>query len=134
MFSKLVHGLSPKSKILVFKASGRRMHDMVGQPNIPKATIDRIIAFLERPDISYCKPDRKETVYCGKDLNGESVDKPKHYLLWTLREILNHFNSDERFTFTYYFLQKIVSEQKHIIHVGKTGGVDCRFVKIMSYC
>ena len=75
------------------------MHDMVGQPNIPKATIDRIIAFLERSDISYCKPDRKETVYCGKDLNGESVDKPKHYLLWTLREILNHFNSDEKFYF-----------------------------------
>ena len=102
---------------------------MLGQPNIPKATIDRIIAFLERPDISYCKPDRKETVYCGKYLNGESVDKPKHYLLWTLREILNHFNSDERFTFTYYTLQKIVSEQKHIIHIGKIGEVDCRFEK-----
>ena len=65
-------------------------------------TIDRIVAFLERPDISYCKPDRKETVYCGKDLNGVSVYKPKHYLLWTLHETLNQFNPDESFTLTYY--------------------------------
>ena len=135
--SKLVHGLSLKSKNLVFKASQCSMHDMAGQPNIPKATIDRIIALFERSDISYCKPDRKEIVYCEKDLNEESVYKRKHSLLWTLHEILNQFNPDESFTLTYYTLQKIVSEQKHIIHVGErlqrtTGAV--KSVKIMSYC
>ena len=54
---------------------------MAEQPDISKATMVKIIAFLERPDMSYCKPNCKETVYCGKDLNGESVYKPKHYLL-----------------------------------------------------
>lgn len=51
------------------------MHDMAGHPNIPKATMERIIAFLERPDfhivnrivkIDMENPyvDRK-TIYCG---------------------------------------------------------------------
>ena len=33
------------------------------------------------------------------------------------------------FTLTYYTLQKIVSEQKHFIHVGKTAEDDCRCEK-----
>ena len=123
--SKLVHGSSLKSKNLVFKASQRSVHDMAGQPNIPKVTTDRIIAFLERPDISYCKPDHKETVHCGKDLNEESVYKPKHSLLWTLHEILNQFDLDESFTLTYYTLQKIVSEQKHYPCRRETAKDDC---------
>ena len=90
---------------------------------------NRIIAFLERPDISYCKPNRKQKVPCEKDLNGESVYKPKHYLLWMLNEILNQFDPDESFILTYYTLQKIVSEQKHIIHVGKTAEDDCHCEK-----
>ena len=71
------------------------MYDMAGHANTPKTTIDRITAFLEKSGISYCKTNHKEIVYCGKDLNGESVYKPKHYLLWTLHEILNQFNPRE---------------------------------------
>ena len=44
VLSELVHGLYPKTKNLVFKASQRSIYDMFGQPNMPKAKIDRIIA------------------------------------------------------------------------------------------
>ena len=29
------------------------------------------MSFLDTPDISYCKPGRKDTVYCEKYSNGE---------------------------------------------------------------
>lgn len=61
--------------------------------------------------MSYCKPDRKETVYYGKDLNGESVYKPKHYLLWTFHEMLNQFNPDESFTLPLHFIEHCIRAQ-----------------------
>ena len=33
---------------------------------------ETVISFLEKPDIGYRKPDRKDTVYIGKDENEES--------------------------------------------------------------
>ena len=46
-----------------------------------------LIEFLNRSDISYTNPGRKDNVYIGK-LNGESQYKQRQYLLWPLRDIL----------------------------------------------
>lgn len=47
-----------------------------------------------RSEISYTCPGNKDTVYCGKDEHGEKVDKEKHYLLWTFKEILPMLNKE----------------------------------------
>ena len=66
--------------------------------------------FLDRPDISYCKPGQKDTVYCGKDSNGEKILKPCHYLLWTYKEIVGLYNLEKELQITYHTIQTIVSE------------------------
>lgn len=46
--SKLVHGLSSKSKNLVFKASQHSMHDMTGSPNVqPRQQQVELLPFLK---------------------------------------------------------------------------------------
>ena len=50
----LVTSLSPKSKKQVYEL-GRRIVDVnLGRPKIPVQSKELSIAFLERPDISYC--------------------------------------------------------------------------------
>ena len=39
-------------------------------------------------------PGRKDQVYIGKGLDGQPMQEPKHYLLWTLREILAMLNQE----------------------------------------
>ena len=39
-------------------------------------------------------PGRKDEVYIGKCQDGQCMYKPKHYLLWTLREILAMLNEE----------------------------------------
>ena len=39
-------------------------------------------------------PGRKDQVYIGKGLDGQSMYKPKYYLLWTWRETLAMLNED----------------------------------------
>ena len=54
----------------------------------------RLVEFLDRSDISYNNPGRKDSVYIGK-INGESLYMQKKYLLWPLREIVSIVNSQE---------------------------------------
>ena len=63
-----------------------------GCPSILKTTKEVVMSFLERPNISYCKPAQKDTVYCRKDSNGEKIFKPRDYLLWTYKEIVGLYN------------------------------------------
>ena len=65
--------------------------------------------FLKSEDISYTMPGTKDQVYIGKDPDGQHMYKPKHCLLWTLREILAMFNED---LFNWNFLLFIVSLRK----------------------
>ena len=52
----LVKSLSPNSSKQVYE-SGRRSVDVnLGRPKILAETKELLIVFLERPDISYCKP------------------------------------------------------------------------------
>ena len=67
------------------------------------------MSFLERPDISCCKPGRKNTVYCGKDSHSEKIFKPCHYLLWTYKEIVGLYNLENELQITFHTIQTIVS-------------------------
>ena len=53
-----------------------------------------VISFLDRPGISYCKSGRKDTIYCGKDADGENVFQSCRYLLWTFKEFVVMFNAN----------------------------------------
>ena len=89
----LVKSLSPKSKKHVYEL-GRRIVDVnLGRPKIPVQSKELLIVFLERPDISYCKPGRSDTVYCGKNEMGDKIYKSKLYLLWTFKELVELYNA-----------------------------------------
>ena len=65
----------------------------------PKQILDAdekswLIDFLDRPDITYTMPGKREQVYMGK-VNGKKVYETKKYLLWTLHELLNIANGCE---------------------------------------
>ena len=58
VIGQLLRTLSPRSKKDVFTSARRRTTDNRGRPHIPDETIEAILAFLERPDISYCSPEK----------------------------------------------------------------------------
>ena len=88
VISNLVTQLSPHSKTSVF-ASAWRSLNKPGQPQKKTTEVwDRIVSFLEKPDISYCCPGQKDTVYCGKSEDRKKMFKPKHYLFHTIRKVV----------------------------------------------
>ena len=87
------------------------------------------MSFLERSDTSYCKPSRKDTVYCGKDSNDEKIFKTHHYILWSYKGIVGLYNSENEFQITYHRIQTIVSEEKHFLSANSTHKDDCRWEK-----
>ena len=91
-----------------------------GRSSILKTTKEAVMSFLEVPDIINCKSGRKDTVYCRKDSNGEKIFKPRHYDLWTYKEIVGLYNSENELQITYYTIQKIVSEEKHFLSASST--------------
>ena len=52
-----------------------------------------LVEFLERSDISYINPGKKDHVYVGK-VGGISQYVQKQYLLWTLRDLLDIINGN----------------------------------------
>ena len=74
VLSKIVSILSPCSKTAVFISAWRKLdhNSILGRLKISSGLRETVISFLEKPDISYCKPVRKDMVYIGKDENGES--------------------------------------------------------------
>ena len=75
--------LSPHSKNIVFSTAQRSLNKPGRTSNKTAEVQDHIARFSEKPDISYCCPGQKDTVYCGKAEDGEKMFKPKHYLLHT---------------------------------------------------
>ena len=53
-----------------------------------------LIDYLERPEMTYTNPGRKDNVYIGK-IDGEKQYLQKRYLLWTLRDALGILNNQE---------------------------------------
>ena len=89
----------------------------------------RWLSYLEHPDISYCKPGgRRDRIYCGKNENSEKVYKPKHYLLWSLKEVVDMFNNEHDFNITYN-LQKLLKLEKHLLLFSQTPEDDCQCEK-----
>ena len=84
-----------------------------------------MVSFLERPDISYCKPSRGNTVYCGREESGEKIYKFKHYLLWPIRELVVMFNDENSDATNYKQIQQVISTEKHILKVGEKNEDDC---------
>jgi len=50
--------------------------------------------YMERPEMTYINPGKKDNVYVGK-VNGKSSFVQKQYLLWTLRDTLDIINGSE---------------------------------------
>ena len=103
-----------------------------------------LVEFLDRSDISYTNPGRKESVYIGK-INEERQYMQKKYLLWPLREIVSIANSQEAvdesfeskfdkiltFSLLYDFLK--VTKSMYIALTYNMHLAYARFVKILHY-
>ena len=88
VISNFVTQLSRHSKASVF-SSAQRSLNKPGQPRRKTTEVwDCIVRFLEKPDISYCCPGRKDIVYCGKSEDRKKMFKPKHYLFHTIRKVV----------------------------------------------
>ena len=75
ILSCLVSQLSPNTKSKVFSSARKKISLELGHPVISAEFKERVIHFLERPDISYCKPRRADTVYCDKNYRGAKIYK-----------------------------------------------------------
>ena len=83
VISALISSFAPSSKNHVFRTTRRQLQITTSHLCNLNNIKDSIISFLERPDISYCKPGRKDTVYCGKNDKNEKIYWSKHFLFWT---------------------------------------------------
>ena len=86
-----------------------------------------LIKLLEGPDISYTMPGRKDHVYVGKDKDGKSLYHAKHYLLWTVSDLVDLLNnSDSEGSFAAKFnvrvkfssLYRFIKSVKHLYFSG----------------
>ena len=96
-----------------------------GRPSVSDTVKDKLLSFLKQPDILYCNPGQKYTVYTGKGASGERVYAEKYYLLWNLREIVTMFNSDQNENASYYTLRQVVAETKNIFKSNNMKDDDC---------
>ena len=68
VIKKIMSSLPPMSKNNLITSRKNKLPTLSkGRPSILKTTKETVTSFLERPDISYCKPCQTDTVYCGKD-------------------------------------------------------------------
>ena len=79
----LVSHLSSNTKAKVFSSARTKISLELGHPVISAEFKERVIHFMERPDISYCKPGRADIVCCCKNDRVDKIYKSKHYILWT---------------------------------------------------
>ena len=72
-------------KVKLAQKVGRKKNELTEQEN------QWLVQFLNRPDISYTTPARKDNVYLGKF---DKVKKfaQKRYLLWSIRDIMDLIN------------------------------------------
>ena len=129
VISQLVSSLSPNSKGQVFASSWRRIGTCLGWPSISTEKRDTVKSFLQWPDISYCKPGQRYTIYCRKNQQGKKEYKLKHYLPWSFREIVQMFNAEYDFEISYHTVQQLVSTEKYFLTANETPDDDCRCEK-----
>ena len=95
---------SPRKKTEVIKGLASKYKLRIQFNNKKRGRTEKVIndeqtayfgEFFERPDITYIKPGRKDHVYRGK-VDGEKTYAQKRYLLWTLRELFEILNGEEK--------------------------------------
>ena len=86
---EIVQSLSQKFNLRIKLTSNKKQ----GRPEnelSPEET-EWLIEFMDRPDITYTNPGKKDQRYVGKE-NGKSKFVPIRYLLWTIRDLLDIIN------------------------------------------
>ena len=75
------------------------MHNNSGRKNdeLSEEEEQWIVNFLERSNVTYTTPGRRDTVYVGMD-DGNREYKQKRYLLWKLRDLLAIINGSKIIT------------------------------------
>ena len=69
------------------KKAGRKRNDLTEEEK------KWLIEFLDRSDMTYTTPGRRDNVYIGKE-NGEKQYVQKRYLLWPLKDIVETANNN----------------------------------------
>ena len=130
ILSHLVSHMSPNTKAKVFSSDRKKISLALGRPVISVEFKERVIHFLERPHISYCKPGRTDTVYCGKNDRNYKIYKSKHYLLRTIQDMVELFNIENLLEkVSYFVVQQIIKNEKHLFKTGESKDDDCRCEK-----
>ena len=90
-----------------------------------------LVDYLERPEMCYTNPGRKDNVYIGK-INGTKQYVQKRYLLWTLRDalgILNnqedgfHINFEEELSFGIFY--RFIKRKKQFVYQRDIPDTSC---------
>ena len=81
-----------KMRIALALKRGRKYEDLASEQ------IEQLKKFLDKLDMIYINPGKKDHVYVGKK-DGVSQYTQKQYLLWTLRDILEILNGNEIVSF-----------------------------------
>ena len=150
--SHLASHLSPNTKAKVFSSARKKISLELGRPVISAEFNERVIHFLERPDISiyhkfsYVIYHIYVYIYIYISYHilsivvkywGDKMCQSKHYLLWTIQDMVELFiieNPLEKVS--YYVVQQIIKNEKHLFEIGESKD-DCRCeysVRIWSYC
>ena len=119
--------MSLTKKTTVFSAARKKLSWSPATGPRDEQQREKVRNFIEQPDISWCSPERDDTIYCGKK-DGVKINKAKRYLLNSLREIVSLYNeehADEKPT-TYYQVRDNVEKEKHLILQDKKLDDDCK--------
>ena len=120
----MVADLSSSKMSTVMDSARRKVEDKTGRTkSLTEEQQKWIISFLQRPDISYTCPGRKDQMYVGKTKDGDKDYRTKYHLLWKLSEILplintaitESFQANEQFLVTYGTLWRLISPLKYIL-------------------
>ena len=139
VLSTLVEKLTPNSKQRIFNNVRRQMtSSTTGRPkSLTEEQNTWILEFLMQPNISYTCPGRKDQVYIGKDASGQSQYKAKHYLLWSLKELVGLINQgqtdlpdEQRCEVSYGALWRLLCPVKYILYKGDIPATSCQ----CDYC
>ncbi|XP_066916722.1 uncharacterized protein [Clytia hemisphaerica] len=87
---EVIGSLAKKYKLrnALSKKKGRKYEDL------SEEQVEWLKDFLERSDMTYINPGKKDHVYIGK-IDGVSQYVQKQYLLWTLRDTLDIINGND---------------------------------------
>jgi len=87
---EVINGLAKRYQLRIKLAENRGRKAYA----LNEEQLDWMKETLERPDLTYITPGRKDNVYIGKDSNGVKQYIQKRYLLWTLRDLLDILNGN----------------------------------------